>query len=278
MQAKLGKLNTPKCWHLPPLKHGDNKYTRGHVLLLGGARMTGAARLAALAAQRAGAGMVTLAAPRDAWPIYAASMMSVITTPLDSMNDWRDLLHKRHVNAVLLGPGCEPVSALEEALLHAGASKLPLVLDAGALTLLAQHPKLLASIHAPYICLPHEGEFAKLADAFGVKSAADKATRAAALAKKLGAVVLLKGAETIIAAPQGKIRRNRAKAPWLATAGSGDVLAGIVVGLVAQGMEPFDATAAGAYIHTQAAMKFGRGMLAEDLLEAIPTVLRKLDA
>lgn len=273
MQVKDVKDNGPDCWTLPPLQESDHKYTRGHVLVLGGAVMTGAARLAALAAQRVGAGVVTLAAPREAWPIYAASLMSVITRPLDGIDDWKWLLAERRVSAVLIGPGCEAGGELTAAMRAAAARHVPMVLDAGALQQLAQQPLLAEELATcPKVCLPHEGEYRKLAEGFGLPYDGNKLAHTRLLAEHLHATVLFKGAESILVAPDGAALRNHAHAPWLATAGSGDVLADMVAGFAAQGMDLFSATAAATWHHSRAAETFGRGMVAEDLIGAIPSV------
>lgn len=268
--------NSPGHWRLPPLPADTHKYKRGHVLLLGGATMTGAAKLAALAAQRAGAGVVTIAAPPASWPVYASSMMSVITRKLTKEAGFDWILKNRKVSAVLLGPGNDPLE-LRTPLLAAIRSGLPLVLDAGALELLAKGPALRARLRGrTFICLPHEGEYRKLAEALDLDAQAAKPLRALALAQALGGIVLLKGAETIIAAPDGRMMRHETHAPWLASGGTGDVLAGIAAALASQAMEPFDATCAAAWLHSEAAQAFGPGMVAEDLLGALPQVLRNL--
>lgn len=265
--------NHPSLWQIPPLLPDDHKYTRGHVLLLGGASMTGAARLAALAAQRVGAGLVTLAAPPSAWPVYATALMSVITHKLTKDAGFGWLLDQRKVNVVLLGPGTDPLEVRGRLTAAIKRSK-PLVLDAGALTLLAHAPALREKLRdVPFILLPHEGEYRALAQAIGLDTAADKPERALALAQALGGVVLLKGADTYIAAPDGRVLLQETQAPWLATGGTGDVLAGIVAGLVAQGMGMFEAAASAAWLHSEAAQAFGAGMVAEDLIAVLPEAL-----
>lgn len=271
------KENSARLWKIPPLKETDHKYSRGHVLVLGGAVMTGASKLAAVAAQRAGAGVVTLAAPKAAWPVYAAGMLSVITRPLKTAQDWEWILDHRKVSTVLLGPGCEPDDLLREVILHTADRALPLVVDAGALELLAADETLREIMKGKrFVCLPHEGEFKKLASALRVEASLEKSERALTLARAMNGIIVLKGATTIIAAPEGNLVGNHAHTPHLATAGTGDVLAGMVAGLAAQGMELFDAACAGVYLHTKAAESFGHGMIAEDLLGAIPNALKSL--
>ncbi len=274
------KENTPDLWQLPPLAAEGHKYSRGHALVFGGAELTGAARLAALAAARAGAGLVTLAAPEAAWPVYAVSLLSILVRPIHTLADWQALLGDSRINAVCIGPGGGLHTATKQALHAVLQTNKTLVLDADALTLLAQDAPLRDIIPqrtATAVLTPHEGEYQKLASALGLDGDAEKTTRARQLAKALGSVVLLKGAETILAAPDGRVVRNHARAPWLATAGTGDVLAGIITGLLAQGMDAFDAACAGAWLHSEAARRFGRGMVAEDLLAEIPVAFAQAE-
>jgi len=266
--------NDPSRWTLPPLQVDDHKYTRGHALILGGAVMTGAARLAALAAQRTGAGLVTILAPAEVWPIYAASMLSVITRPLVH-GAWDAMMLDARVTAVLAGPGAGINDTLRESILAALEAKKKLVLDADAITLLACDASLRGKL-ANTILTPHEGEYLALASALRLDTTADKPTRAMVLAQRLGAIVLLKGADTCIATPDGACIRNDNGPVWLATGGTGDVLAGMITGLVAQGMPLFDAACAGAWIHGAAAQTFGPGMIAEDLLIEIPATLQSI--
>lgn len=295
--------NSPERWQIPPLLRDQHKYQRGHVLLFGGALMTGAAKLAAHAAQRAGAGVVTLASPRRAWPIYAMSTMSIITRPLDSPADWQWILDHRKITTVLLGPGAEPKEVLGplRATQRAG---LPMVLDAGALQLLAENGSARRLIIPPrvggrlkggrsmasavsytktppqpspyqggsFVLTPHDGEYQKLAVAFGLAEEPSRPKRALALAQATGGIVVLKGPDTYIAAPDGRLVHHPIDTPHLATAGTGDVLAGIIAGLWAQGMDGFDAACAGVWLHAQAAQEFARGMVAEDLIGALPRV------
>jgi NAD(P)H-hydrate epimerase len=261
---------------VPHPQAGDHKYTRGSVLVLGGAEMTGAARLSALAAARTGAGMVSIAAPASAYEIYAASLLSIIVKRMETTEDWREMLANVRVNAVCMGPGAGINAITSEALALALNSAHPLVLDADALTLLAEHETLRAALCARTgeTCLtPHEGEYRRLANALGLDAHADKLTRARALAKALACNVILKGADTVIANAGGEAAINTNAPPWLATAGSGDVLAGMVASLAAQGMGMFAAACAGAWLHGEAGNKAGAGLMAEDLLEAIPALI-----
>jgi len=260
----------------PKAEAGDHKYTRGHALVLGGAEMTGAARLAALAAARAGAGMVSIAAPESAYDIYATALLSTLVKRMASAGDWQVMLEDARVSAVCMGPGAGITPFNAEALALALQSAHPLVLDADALSLLAEHAALRAALRArPHgTCLtPHEGEYRKLASALTLDAAADKLARTRALASALKCTVLLKGADTVIANAAGEAAVNTNAPPWLATAGSGDVLAGIITAFASQGTDMFAAACAGAWLHGEAGNKAGAGLIAEDLLEAIPVAM-----
>ena len=266
--------NEPAWWlaMLPCPSLDGHKYTRGHALVAGGAMMTGAARLAARSAARLGAGLVTVAAPEDAFPIYAGALTGVIVHPIAGLDDFRALLADKRRNAALIGPGAEvSVETRGKALAILDAGKRA-VLDADALTSFEDDPSaLFAAIRSPVVMTPHEGEFARLFEASGSKP--ERARRAA---RQSGAVIVLKGADTVIAAPDGRLAINANAPPDLATAGSGDVLAGMVLGLLTQGMEPFAAAAAAVWLHGAAANRIGAGLVAEDLVEALAPTLRGL--
>ncbi len=268
--------NAPDWWFsaFPRPSLETHKYARGHALVAGGAVMTGAARLAARAAARLGAGLVTIAAPEAAFPIYAAALTGVIVHPVADFEAFQRFLADQRRNAALIGPGAGiggETRARTLTILRAGKRA---VLDADALTSFSEDPDtLFSAIRSPCVITPHAGEFARLFDTAG-----DKPERARRAARQSGAVVLLKGADTVIAAPDGRVAINANAPPQLATAGSGDVLAGIVLGLLAQGMEPFAAAAAAAWIHGAAACRFGHGLVAEDLIDAVVPVLRDLFA
>ena len=267
--------NTPDLWRdIFPFPQADShKYNRGTALIRGGALMTGASRLAARAAQRVGAGLVTLAAPSSALPIYAEALESVSVRPCDTMQDWQALIDDARRPALLIGPGLGLGPSSREEVLAALAAKRPTVVDADGLTSFADKPEaLFEKLHADCVLTPHEGEFARL---FG-KSEGDKVARALAAAKRAGCVVLLKGAETVIASADGRAVINRNAPPWLATAGAGDVLAGMILGLVAQKMPVFWATAAAAWMHGKIAALHGPGLIAEDIIAGIPFILREL--
>jgi NAD(P)H-hydrate epimerase len=250
------------------------KYERGEVLVLGGAAITGASRMTALAASRAGAGMVTLAAPSPAWSVYATSLINAIVTAFDGLAGWEALLADARRNVIAMGPGAGVGPATRAAVLAALATGRATVLDADALTSFAEAPEdLFRAIHGPCVMTPHAGEFMRLFQVEG-----DKLDRTRAAARLSGAVVLLKGADTVIAAPDGRAIINANAPPQLATGGAGDVLTGIVAGLMAQGMAAFEAAAAGAWLHGAAAAAFGLGLVAEDLPDALPGVIQALKA
>lgn len=262
--------NTPDYWisHLPRPDTGSHKYRRGHALVIGG-QMPGATRLVALAALRAGAGMVTLLSPPENHAINATALTSVIVRPLDEMDDY---LADVRVTAIVFGPGAgvsEDTRKLALRLLNTGKA---LVLDADALTSFADEPEsLYSALHGNVLLTPHSGEFARL---FGDTGSKEEATLQAA--RRCGTVVLHKGAQTVIASPDARVCINTHASPWLATAGTGDVLAGISAGLLAQGMPVFEAACAAAWMHGDAARRFGPGLIADDLPGMLPQVWQGL--
>jgi NAD(P)H-hydrate epimerase len=266
--------NAPALWAdaLPALKPDGNKYTRGHALVSGGYPTTGAARMAARAAARAGAGLVTIAVPAAALPVYAATLSSVMVSPISEPADFDRLLADIRYSGLLIGPGAGIGDDTRARVLAMLKAARPTVLDADALSTFEGNPAILFdAIAGPCVLTPHDGEFARLFDASG-----DKLTRARAAAHRSDAVIVLKGSDTVIAAPDGRAIINANAPPTLATAGAGDVLAGIVLGLLTQGMEPFLAAAAAVWLHGAAAAAFGPGLIAEDLPDLLPQVLRQL--
>ncbi|HKQ10983.1 MAG TPA: NAD(P)H-hydrate dehydratase [Rhizomicrobium sp.] len=269
--------NTPALWHFPWPRLEGHKYTRGHCVVVSGpAHATGAARLAARAALRVGAGLVSVASPPDALAVNAAHLTAIMLKPFDGAAGLGALLADKRLNAVVIGPGLGiggEARALVDAVLKSGSAA---VLDADALSAFAGDPKALFNVLDDRCVLtPHRGEFERLfpglLDKYASKVEAVRA--AAALA---GAVVLLKGADTVIADSTGKTAINANAPPNLATAGAGDVLAGLIAGLLAQGMGAFDAAACGTWLHGDAASRFGPGLIAEDLPEMLPKVLAGL--
>jgi ADP-dependent NAD(P)H-hydrate dehydratase / NAD(P)H-hydrate epimerase len=266
--------NSPPLWseRMPLPGAAGNKYTRGHALLYGGYPMTGAARMAARAAARIGCGLTTLAVPELGFPIYAAALTSIMVQPLRRDEDLPPLLSDRRYSAFSIGPGAGVNAATRRhALSMLGTSK-PVVLDADAISVFAERPQeLFDAIAAPVVMTPHEGEFKRIFRIDG-----DKLQRARGAARQSGAVIVLKGADTVIAAPDGRAAVNGNAPPTLATAGSGDVLGGLILGLLAQGMDAFHAAAAAVWIHGACAAAFGPGLLSEDLPDMVPGVLRML--
>jgi hydroxyethylthiazole kinase-like uncharacterized protein yjeF len=268
-------VNGPRLWldRFPSPRIGGNKYGRGHCVVLGGAAMTGAARLAAEAARRIGAGLVTIAAPPAARTIYSSGAPGTIVATIGDDAAFAELIGDPRRNSVLLGPGAGTFDETRAKVIAALHAQKPCVLDADALTVFREDPDtLFEAIRAPCLLTPHEGEFARV---FSVKG--DKLSRARDAARRSGACVLLKGADTVIAAPDGRAVINTGAPPTLATAGSGDVLSGMTLGLIAQGMGAFHAACAGAWLHGYIASRFGAGLIAEDLVEGLPDALKDLE-
>ncbi|MDO5606254.1 MAG: NAD(P)H-hydrate dehydratase [Paracoccus sp. (in: a-proteobacteria)] len=264
---------------LPDLrKIAGHKYDHGHALIIAGpSGHGGAARLAARAALRIGAGLVTLAPPADAMAEHTGPPDALMRAPLDTAGDLAALIGARRISAVLIGPGCgaERAARLLPGLADSG---LPAVIDADAITALAR-AALPLPLPANWTLTPHQGEFTRLfpALAHGLDDQAEgRIAAATAAARDSGAVVLLKGPLSVIADPGGATRLNDARdAAQLATAGSGDVLAGIITGLLARGFPPLDAAATGAAVHAACARRFGPGLIADDLPGMIPAILRE---
>ena len=246
------RINLPALWRVPEPAQDGHKYDRGHVTILGGATMTGAARLAAEAARRAGAGMLTIAARKNA-DLYRVGAPGVLVDE----QDLDTLLQDARRETWVCGPGLG-VDAARAALPVLLASGRQVVADADAFSACAGNP---AALRGATVLTPHEGEFVRVFGPIGV----NRLEAARAASRITGAVVLLKGPDTVIAATDGQAVINTSAPPWLATAGAGDVLAGIIAGLLAQGMGPFAAAAAGAWLHGRAATLAGPGMLAEDI-------------
>lgn len=263
-----------------------HKYSYGHAVILGGGPgKGGAARLAARAALRVGAGLVTLLVPQVAIAENAARLDAIMLSPLADLYSLRGLLQRdERLNALLVGPGLGLPRAhdMAPAVLQSGRAA---VLDADALSAYADMPEALLreTRGRKAVLTPHMGEFGRLFPDLADQIRAGALTRVEAArhaADRAGAVVLLKGTETAIACPSGEAALNRAlgaeAAPWLATAGAGDVLAGIITGLLARGLTPFEAACTGAWLHTAAARRFGPGLIAEDLPETLPAVFRDI--
>ncbi len=275
-------INTPELWRkrFSPPRIDGHKYARGHaVVVSGGLASTGAARIAARAALRAGAGLVTIATPREALAVNAAASLAVMVRPVDGVSELAEFLNDPRCNVVVLGPGGGVGGPTRELVLAALAGERAVVLDADALTSFAGEPQALAAVTrariGAMVMTPHEGEFSRLFKGFGV-DALSKLERARGAARETGAVILLKGPDTVVAGPDGRAAIAENAPPWLATAGSGDVLAGMVAACLAQGMPAFEAAAAAVWLHGEAGLAAGPGLIAEDLSEVVPVVYRRL--
>ncbi|MDQ0327351.1 hydroxyethylthiazole kinase-like uncharacterized protein yjeF [Rhodopseudomonas julia] len=275
--------NHPGLWHdvLPVPDVEGHKYARGHTVVVSGpAHATGAARLAARAALRAGAGLVSMAAEEDAIPALAAHLTAVMIKKVDGAQGLAGLLSDARLNAVVIGPGAGVGQATCERVAACLQSEAAVVLDADAVTSFKDQPaRLFDAIEArsaPVFMTPHEGEFSRLFP--DLAEHADKVEKTRKAAERAGAVVLLKGADTVVAAPDGRAAISARDAPWLATAGTGDVLAGMIAGLAAQRMPAFDAACAAVWMHADAARRFGPGLISEDLPEMLPAVWSQLAA
>ena len=277
--------NAPALWRdaYPLPRPDDHKYRRGHALIAGGAVMTGAARLAARSARRVGLGMLTLAAPHSAWPIYAQDLVGAIVRPVADGAAILALAADPRVSALLVGSGLEPDRPTADLVRGAMALGRPMVIDGGGLTALAQHGRIDGGHNggradggrADIVLTPHEGEFARLFPdlADGLAGRAPKVERARAAAARSGCIMVLKGADTVVAAPDGRAILSDLAPATLATAGSGDVLAGAVAGLLGLGLAPLPAAAMAVWLHGQAARGFGLGLIAEDLPDRLPRAL-----
>jgi hydroxyethylthiazole kinase-like uncharacterized protein yjeF len=266
--------NGPDLWldRFPWPRIDGHKYRRGHALVLGGETITGASRLTARGAMRAGAGLVTLAAPTPAWAIYASALTGVMVHRFEGAEGFGEILADERKNAIAIGPGAGVGPKTREYVLAALATNRGVVLDADAISSFADSPEhLFNAVASPCVLTPHEGEFKRIFNFTG-----DKLSRARKAAVMSKAVILLKGADTVIAAPDGRAIINANAPPQLATGGSGDVLTGFIAGLLAQGMDALDAAAAGVWLHGEAASAVGLGLIAEDLPDALPNVLQRL--
>ncbi len=253
--------NGPDLWTVPALTTDTHKYERGHVTVLGGPEMTGAARLAADAARRGGAGLVTIAAlgaQLNAAGIYRAGEPGILVTEASVPDLLAD--HRRLV--WVCGPGLGSELARKH-LPELIASNRKIVADADVFTAFAGAPD---ALRGATVLTPHAGEFAR---AFGPLGT-DRVAGVREAAARTGAVVILKGADTIIANPDGRVAINADAPPWLATAGAGDVLSGLIAGLLAQGMDAWEATMAGVWLHGRAAAEVGPGLIAENIAPALP--------
>ena len=261
------QINSPQLWQhdFPTLKREGNKYDRGHAAIVGANIATGsigATKLAAYAALRSGAGLVSILCNKETAPIYAASMMSIMVKTNN------DLLEDPHVKSILIGPGNGRNQDTKENTLNTLKLSKNTVLDADALTVFQNNPQeLFDAINSDVVLTPHSGEFKCIFPT--IESAIEAA-------KLSSATVLLKGRDTVIASPTGEYVVNKAAPAYLATAGSGDVLAGLIAGFMAQGVSGFTSCCISTYIHSEAAKNFGPGLTSEDLLYEIPKIISKL--
>ncbi|WP_319531652.1 NAD(P)H-hydrate dehydratase [uncultured Cohaesibacter sp.] len=296
--------NAPSLWldnwpeALKPLasialgRLADHKFHRGHCLVLSGDQLhSGAARLAARSALRAGAGLVTLAPPLEAAALVASHVTAVMVEPVNDADALDAVLQRRSYDVIVAGPALgtdEERRALLYKVLEKDAS---LLLDADAITCLSEGMETgeidmsilsdsPAALAGGLVITPHEGEFARLFPDLSHRVREDKGLSkldcALLAAKRSGAVIVLKGADSVIASPDGQAVIHSQGIPYLATAGSGDVLAGIVAGLLAQGMPTLDAACAGVWLHGRAGLLFGPGLIAEDLPELLPQIYEQL--
>ncbi len=284
--------NAPDVWMaaFPRPRVDTHKYARGHVAVCsGGASATGAARLSARAAARIGAGAVTVLSPASAMLVNASQLTAIMVRRADDEEELSAFVGERQPAAAVLGPGFgvgEKCRAFALALLASNRDRPEhemkgVVLDADAITSFRNEPEALFQAageeRAPTVVMtPHEGEFARLFPDLAADDSLSKLDRARAAASRAHSIVVYKGPDTVIATPDGRSAISTNGTPWLATAGSGDVLAGFIAGLLAQGMPGFEAACAGVWLHGEAARSFGPGLISEDLPEILPRVLAQL--
>ncbi len=266
--------NDKSLWNIPAQHYSHHKYSRGHVVVCGGNKLTsGAACLSSSAALRSLAGAVTIIAPEESLDIYCNYMASLMFSPFSSITEFKNFLIDRDVKSVVIGPGTGNCRLTREKVKAVIESNVKCIIDADAISAFQDNPaELFDLITNGVVITPHEGEFQRLFSYEG-----DKLSRCLRAACESGAVVVLKGADTVIASPNNKAVINSNALPTLATAGSGDVLAGIIAGLAATGMDVFEASCAGVWIHGQLSHEFGKvGLIAEDMPGLIPNVLHLL--
>ncbi|EJZ21538.1 NAD(P)H-hydrate dehydratase, partial [Rhizobium sp. Pop5] len=267
--------NTPEAWKgvLPAEQLETHKYKRGHLVVFSGeADKTGAARMSAISGLKIGAGLVTIAAPRAAMAANAAHLTAVMLHAVDGEAELADWLSDKRLQTFVLGPGFG-VGARARGFVSALRERR-LVLDADGISSFKDGPQQLFDLFRGELRLvltPHEGEFARLFPDIAADDALGKVDKAVAAARRANAAIVYKGADTVIASPDGRALINTNAPAWLATAGSGDVLAGIIGGLLAQGLPAFEAAAAGVWLHGEAARRVGKGLTAEELAaEVLP--------
>jgi hydroxyethylthiazole kinase-like uncharacterized protein yjeF len=277
--------NLPQFWRksFPVPRIDGHKYARGHAIVVSGnIATTGAARMSARGALRAGAGLVTVASPADALAVNASALTAVMVRPIDTAIEFAELWTDKRLNTCVIGPGAGVSDRTRDFVLTALSAKRNLVLDADALTSFAEAPdhlfEAIKGSHDPQVVLtPHEGEFPRLfSDISNKHPGRSKLERVRAAAERSSAIVLLKGPDTVVASPDGRATIASNAPPWLATAGAGDVLAGMIAGMLAQGVAAFEAASIAVWMHGEAAREAGPGLIAEDLPEVLPAVFRHL--
>lgn len=261
-----GNIERPELFRPDRQTH---KYARGSAMVVSGPPLrTGASRLAAQAALAVGAGLITIIGHREALHEHAAHVTAIMLREQDQAFTAID----ERVRALAIGPGAGVSDALIEDVAVLLMRRIPIVLDADAMTVFAAKPEMLfAMLHHDTVLTPHEGEFARL---FPDIPLADRVEAASIAAQRAGAVMLLKGPETVIATPDGRGAINRHASPWLATAGSGDVLTGLICGLMAQGTPPFEAASIATWLHGDIGHRAGPGLTADHMADLIPLVLK----
>jgi NAD(P)H-hydrate epimerase len=251
-----------------------HKHARGHCFVLSGpSTMTGAARLSAMSALRAGAGLVTVIGSGEAAPVLASHLTAVMLRKYDHLSEIASILSDPRPRSAVVGPGLGVTPASRQVIMHVLSARMPTVIDADGLTVFeGDPPELFGQLHSSCVLTPHPGEFRKLFPGVMERSTNRiEATREAA--RQSGAIVLLKGPDTVVANPAGDAAVNTNAPVHLATAGSGDVLAGIIAGLLAQGMDPFQAAKSGAFLHGECGRLAGPGLIAEDLPALLPRAM-----
>lgn len=271
LMTPLPEENLSPQWSatLPKAQQEQHKYSRGHVVVVGGAEMTGAPRLAAEASRRMGAGMVSIVCPTSAADIYKIACLGVLVKTYETLDDFYTHISSHNVHGLLIGPGLEPNEHTQELTDLCLKTKKPCAIDAGSISCFADNKEdLFSQLHDKCILLPHDAEFHRL-----FESGTDKIDTAWKAAKLAHAVVLLKGADTVIASPGEECYVNTNAPPRLATAGTGDVLAGMIIALMAQGKSPMESATVASWVHGEGANRGGYGFIAEDLLLKIPEAI-----
>jgi len=279
MMPKI-RNNNPELWikEFPFPSSFDHKYSRGLLIInCGPIYKTGAARLAGRSAMRVGAGAVKLICDDEAAKVLEPQISVELISVVKEKNEIQQIFKDRKVSSILVGPGNGVNDETKSRTLLALAFVKHVVIDADAITCFEKNPKeLFVDTYPHTILTPHEGEFRRL---FGdeIASIEDKVVKTVEASKLAGSIVVLKGADTIIANPEGQAVINSSEAPYLATAGSGDVLAGIIASLVGDNkMSAFNAACAGTWIHSKLGELIGAGLIAEDLIDNIPLIIKKL--